>query len=249
LIRIRFPQYVEHVQLLYKGGVAQNKKTSCPITQAAIRDATPSMVEISSDMLKLYLDTMAMDNFDILTKATVGTTVTYRINYASLVQAMKQRDLECIVYEKFGLYGVRVFRTLQRHDWTEQQQLSELAMIPKKKACSLLYQLNSAGFVKLQEVPKAPDHTVRMTIFLWAAELNEGSKSVVREIYKTMTNLTERLSHEHQRFTELQGSSTTDTMTKEQIVEMQKMQGRLDKLEGAILHLDEEAVIFIDFDL
>ena len=34
-----------------------------------------------------------------------------------------------------------------------------------------------------------------------------------------------------------------------QIVEMQKMQGRLDKLEGSILHLDEEAIRFTDFDL
>ena len=47
-------------------------------------------------------------------------------------------------------------------------------------------------------MPKVPDHTVRMTIFLWTVELEESCKSVVREMYKAITNLTVRLSHEHQ---------------------------------------------------
>eukprot|EP00656_Telonema_subtile_P013206 TRINITY_DN16694_c0_g1_i2.p1 TRINITY_DN16694_c0_g1~~TRINITY_DN16694_c0_g1_i2.p1 ORF type:complete len:409 (+),score=125.81 TRINITY_DN16694_c0_g1_i2:257-1483(+) len=84
---------------LAKGGVAQNRKQSPPLTLAEVRDAVPSNIEFSKEILTGYLDTMSIDNFKILTKATLGTTHTYRINYSGLVQAMQKRHLECVVFE------------------------------------------------------------------------------------------------------------------------------------------------------
>jgi len=102
----------------------------------------------------MFLDAMCGKScFHILEKVINGRHVSYKINFTNIINVRRQKQLEGIIQEKFGLNGARVYRLLHTKKRLEEKPIAELAMLEIKAARQLLYLMFTAGFVQLQETP------------------------------------------------------------------------------------------------
>jgi len=220
----------------------KNEGKTEPILLARIASAAgASQTEVSS-----YLDVMAgATYYKIVEKVINGAQRSYKINYAKMMQIRKQKQLEGIVQEKFGVNGVRIFRLLHEKKRLEEKPVAELSMLEVKQARVLLFKMFKAGYIQLQEIPKSQDKMAAQGVFLWSND-NEGAfRQVISEMYKAMMNLSMRLKQEL-RAIEEQGQTNIDNMTEEAQRKLDVQSGKIERLEHSILYLDENLMLFVD---
>ena len=68
-------------------------------------------------------------------------------------------------------------------------QVANMAMIPANEARIKLYQMLQAGFVELQEVPRAPDRAAARTYFLWRVDIDATLRMMFDATWASVANV------------------------------------------------------------
>lgn len=113
-----------------------------------------------------------------------------------ICRAIKLKNAESIIENKFGIVGSRIFRLLILKKQLEQKHVAELAMIPVAEARTLLYRMFTDRIVQLQEVSKSQDHNPSRTYYLWNVNLGIAFDRMLDVLFKTVRNLRMRLAKE-----------------------------------------------------
>ena len=69
---------------------------------------------------------------------------------------------------KFGKFGLRIFRYLLKNKYAEEKIISRQTMLSKNETRKALYDLMQQKFVQVQEVPKRADRYAKHSFFLWS---------------------------------------------------------------------------------
>ncbi|MES1921685.1 DNA-directed RNA polymerase III subunit RPC3 [Bonamia ostreae] len=107
---------------------------------------------------------------------------------------MKRLYLQNSIKIKFGKHAARIFALLVQEKQLEDDQISDLALIPKEETRVLLYKMMNSGLVRLREIPIKPQEPSSNKIFyLWSVPTKLVFEAYKIEIlYRNWIDLFER---------------------------------------------------------
>ncbi|XP_003385389.1 PREDICTED: DNA-directed RNA polymerase III subunit RPC3-like [Amphimedon queenslandica] len=152
-----------------------------------LKDTLPQYLSLTDTDLEQYLTVLTEDGF--IEKVGEASSGSYHINFKKCSEILCQSQLELVVRERFNDKHLRLFRLLCLKKRLEQKQISDMALIPNKKAKEILYSLLAENFITLQEVPRSNDYAPSRTFHLFSIELNTTTRIVLQRCYKALGNL------------------------------------------------------------
>lgn len=111
----------------------------------------------------------------------------WTVDFAKIVQYLKETQLDTFVLQSFGEKGRRISRILRQKGKLDEKQIQKFGLLKQKDVRTKLIEMQMAGFVDIQEVPRDNNRTPSRTIFLWYFDIDRVTAILLEKIYKTMS--------------------------------------------------------------
>jgi DNA-directed RNA polymerase III subunit RPC3 len=147
---------------------------------------------------------------------------------------------------------VRILRNKGRLD---EKALLNIALLKKTEVQQIMVEMQAAGFVGIQEVPKDNKADVKKSFFLWFADFDKSTVKLLDNSYKTMVRckqVLEKLREKEKdvlmltKRTDVRGREQ-ELLRKEYYERYSKFQECEKKLWAQIMRLDDLIALFRDF--
>lgn len=202
-------------------------------------------------------------HLDILANATtrfcrrVGTRGggQYKVDFAALCTRLMQLDIEDVVTSRFGNEAARMIRILDAKGKLDDRQLGVLSLQRVKDVKMLLLELQTAGYLDLQEVPRDVGRAPQRTIYMYFYDRDRVRRKMLDDTYKTMSRLLQRSAVERDKVrlviekaerTDVQGNEEKYLSTGE-LRELRTWQEKEEKLLLALNRCDDVVANLRDF--
>ena len=161
-----------------------------------------------------------------------------------------------MLLENFGKAGHRLARMMRKMGKLEEKQLPNLALLKQKDIRTKLAEMQMAGVVDIQEVPRDAGRTTNRTIFLWYFDTERVSAILLDSIYKMMSRCIQRLDVEKRRKHDVLSCTERSDVRDEdpetyldagQLAEFRELEGKEENLLAHIMKLDDLVGLFRDF--
>ncbi|POS83180.1 hypothetical protein EPUL_003891, partial [Erysiphe pulchra] len=198
--------------------------------------------------VKDHLMLLAADEFKFLRKCGNAGMGEWTVNFREIISHMREEELDTVLLETYGSSGHRLVRILRKTGKLDEKQLPNIALMKQKDVRTKLAELQMAGIVDIQEVPKDASRSVYRTIYLWYFDSKRVSEIFIENIYKIISRVLQRLNSEREKDEEvlklIQRSDVRDQnpeeyLDKDQLSQLASFQDREEALMTQISRLDE----------
>lgn len=206
--------------------------------------------------IKMHLKLLAQDSFKFIRKCGKGGSNEWTVDFEPLVARLRDSEIDSIILENFGQGGHRLVRMLRKLGKLEEKALPNLALMKQKDIRTKMAEMQMAGMVDIQEVPRDASRTTQRTIFLWYFDPDRVSSILLDGVYKAMSRCLQRLEVEKRRAsgilsmaerTDVRETSEEDVLSEGQLGMLQDIRTKEDKLLGQLGRLDELVGVFRDY--
>lgn len=179
----------------------------------------------------------------------------WSVDYNSLSKHLLITSIFEIANSRFGPLATRLLRILRQKGKLDEKTLTSLALINQKSTRAYLSEMNRAGFIELQEIPKDNNRQPGRMIFLWFFDEERCRKRLLDETFKAMTRVLQRvnLEKEKSRYT-VEKSERTDVqgredelLNKEEKRVLNEWRAKEERLLGELGRLDDLVAVLRDF--
>ena len=176
----------------------------------------------------------------------------FSIATRQLVEHLQERIIHQVIYDSQGEVAARVCSILRIQGHLESDAVAEAAMVPAKDTREVLHSLYRHNYISLLSLPTSKQHNYATIIYLWCVSNARSLKTVRENVNRALTNIRLRRQHEVDVGKEWIERAKEAGLTDENENEHDKSnynkfcQG-LERLDNAILHLDETLMVLIDF--
>lgn len=206
--------------------------------------------------LKRHLHLLAEDSCQLIRKVGNGGSNEWTVDFEALVEYLRESELDTILLENFGQGGHRLVRMLRKLGKLEEKALPNLALMKQKDIRTKMAEMQMAGVVDIQEVPRDASRNTNRMIFLWYFDLERVSSILLDSVYKSMSRCLQRLEVEKRRAsgilamaerTDVRETSEEEVLDEAQLRMLEEIRTIEEKLLGQIARLDELVGIFRDY--
>ena len=219
----------------------------------AVESRSNRMLQIRNHLLLL-----AADPCSFLSKTGAHGLGEWTVDFEGMTQCLQETEMDIMLLENFGKVGHRLVRMMRKLGKLDEKQLPNLALVKSKDVRTKLAEMQMAGVVDIQEVPRDNNRTTSRTIFLWYFDVERVSTILLDSIYKNMSRAFQRLDIERRRVQDvLLLTERSDIIKDEALPETYMDQAQLNTLHqfeekeesllGHIGRLDELVAIFRDY--
>ncbi|KAF4556777.1 RNA polymerase III subunit RPC82-like protein [Elsinoe fawcettii] len=117
----------------------------------------------------------------------------YQIPFNELRHTLKHSETESIITFRFGSVAARIIRILKSKGKLDEKQICNYALLKLKDIRTVLDEMQAAGFVETQEVPKDNTRTPGRSVYLWYFDQERVEKLVLQKSYKAMSRCLQRI--------------------------------------------------------
>lgn len=179
----------------------------------------------------------------------------WTVDFGTLVQQLRYVELDTMIEDTFGRHGLRLTRILREKGKLDDKTLPAIALMRKPDVHVKMAEMEMAGFLEVQEVPRDNNRAANRTMFFWFFDEARTLKRVLDNSYKSMVRCLERLEVErHKKRAVLSLSERKDVQGKEE----EKLRGDVyneylefldieKKLLSQVSRLDDLVSVFQDF--
>ncbi|CZR53957.1 related to DNA-directed RNA polymerase III chain RPC82 [Phialocephala subalpina] len=208
------------------------------------------------ELVKKHLLLLAADDSKFLRKCGNNGFGEWTCDFEFIIQKMQEAEIDAMLLENFGNSGHRLARILRKLGKLEEKKLEEAGKIKKKDVRTKLAEMQMAGLVDIQEVPRDSARTTQRTIFLWFFDQDRAATMVVQNTYKAMSRILQRLDVERRRAHDVlaltRRSDVRDLdpevyLDVHQLNDFRAIDGKIDKLLCQISRLDGLIGLFREF--
>ena len=206
--------------------------------------------------VKNHLLLLAGDDCHFLRKCGSRGLGEWTVDFEGMTQYLQEVEMDTMLLENFGKVGHRLARMMRKLGKLDEKQLPNLALVKQKDARTKLAEMQMAGVVDIQEVPRDSGRTTSRTIFLWYFDVERVSTILLDSIYKNMSRCFQRLDIERRRVqdvlalterTDLLDEQPEKYMDQEQLNTLHEIEDKEESILGHIGRLDELVAIFRDY--
>ncbi|KAI0397139.1 RNA polymerase III subunit RPC82 [Xylariaceae sp. FL0594] len=179
----------------------------------------------------------------------------WTVDFGPLVQQLRYIELDTMIEDSFGRQGLRLTRILREKGKLDDKTLPAMALMRKPDVHVKMAEMEMAGFLEVQEVPRDNNRAANRTMFFWFFDEARTLKRVLDNAYKSMVRCLERLDVErYKKRSALSMTERKDVQGREQsalrddvykdyleYLDIEK------KLLSQVSRLDDLVAIFQDF--
>ena len=175
------------------------------------------------------------------------TQETYLLEPERCRAYIRSETVSALVKQKLDSDAARLHRALSEHEHLAESDIAERALLPPKDARTKLYALFHLGFARHVELPRQADRPGG-AIQLWKADCERSRVVVLADTRRALARLLKRRRFECEKDEGLDPFSLDDSRAADPR-KRERLRGRLDRLDRAILQLDEACELFEDDDV
>ncbi|KAJ2985705.1 hypothetical protein NUW58_g5390 [Xylaria curta] len=132
----------------------------------------------------------------------------WTVDFGPLIQQLRYVELDTMIEDSFGRQGLRLTRILREKGKLDDKTLPAMALMRKPDVHVKMAEMEMAGFLEVQEVPRDNNRAANRTMFFWFFDEARTLKRVLDNAYKSMVRCLERL--EVERYKKRNVLSVTD---------------------------------------
>jgi DNA-directed RNA polymerase III subunit RPC3 len=168
---------------------------------------------------------------------------------------LKDQEVINLIKPRVGVVGMRLVRMLIDKGKLDERLLQERGLLAAKEMRQALAELQSMGFIQLQEVPREPQRQPNRTIFLWFYDSLGARNVLLGEVYKSMARVYQRLQLvERQRskatLEKIERDDVKDRVEEvvlgQEMVELEQFRGKERWLMAELARLDDSVALLRD---
>ncbi|KAI0445625.1 RNA polymerase III subunit RPC82 [Xylaria telfairii] len=179
----------------------------------------------------------------------------WTVDFGPLIQQLRYVELDTMIEDSFGRQGLRLTRILREKGKLDDKTLPAMALMRKPDVHVKMAEMEMAGFLEVQEVPRDNNRAANRTMFFWFFDEARTLKRVLDNACKSMVRCLERLEVErHKKKNELLAANRRDVQGKEEELlrgdvynEYLEFLDIEKKLLSQVSRLDDLISIFQDF--
>lgn len=120
----------------------------------------------------------------------------WTVDFGNLIQQLRYVELDTMIEDTFGRHGLRLTRILREKGKLDDKTLPAIALMRKPDVHVKMAEMEMAGFLEVQEVPRDNNRAANRTMFFWFFDEARTLKRVLDNSYKSMVRCLERLEVE-----------------------------------------------------
>lgn len=221
-------------------------------TGGKVRFAEPVRKESRLDMLRQHLYLLAENRLQFIRQCGDGQ---WTVDFKLLIQHLREAELDTVIERTVGRQGLRLVRILRKKGKLDEKALPNISLMRKSDVQNKMLEMEIAGFVDIQEVPRDNSRTANRTIFLWYTDTDRCIHTLLNNTYKTATRCLQRLSvHRRKEKDVLLLTKRTDVKGREKDVMQKEYYDRFAKLLeierkllGHMMRMDEVVAVLRDY--
>ena len=114
----------------------------------------------------------------------------YQANCGPIISTLQRKTITSIARTRYGIHAARLVELmLCKNEWTEQNVLGDVAIMPARDAREKLYLLYRNKWVDYKEVSKRSDYNPQSTFYFWKIDYSHIKGMVLDHCYHAMLNL------------------------------------------------------------
>jgi DNA-directed RNA polymerase III subunit RPC3 len=112
----------------------------------------------------------------------------WTVDFAPLMNALREIELDSVIERTSGRQGLRLVRILRAKGKLDEKALPNVALMRKSELQQKMLEMQTAGFVDVQEVPRDVKADVKKSFFLWFCDVDRTLERLLDTSYKTMVH-------------------------------------------------------------
>ncbi|ESZ98540.1 hypothetical protein SBOR_1072 [Sclerotinia borealis F-4128] len=202
-----------------------------------------------------HLQLLAADDCHLLRKCGTRQMGEWTVDFERVIERLRELEIDSIIYENFGKNGHRLIRIMRKMGKLEEKHLSLVGLVKQKDARTKLVEMQMAGMVDIQEVPRDAGRMIVRTVFLWFFDQDRVASLLLDRTYKAMSRCLQRLDVEKRRKADIIAlSERTDVQGQEEAIlrpeqmnQLREIRAKEEDLLGQMCRLDDLVGVFNDF--
>lgn len=179
----------------------------------------------------------------------------WTVDFGPLLQIQREAELDAVIERTSGKDGLRLVHILRTNGKMDEKALQNIALMRKGELQQKMLEMQRAGFVQIQEVPRDNKADVKKSLFLWYVDLESSSTMMLETSYKSMVRCLQVLEVLRQKEkdvlmltkrTDVKGREK-DVMRKEYFDRYSRFQAHEKQLFAQVLRLDDLVALLRDF--
>jgi DNA-directed RNA polymerase III subunit RPC3 len=179
----------------------------------------------------------------------------WTVDFEPLMRSLREAELDTVIERKCGRQGLRLVRILRAKGKLEEKALPNVALMRKPELQQKMLEMQSAGFVSVQEVPRDLKADVKKSFFLWFCDVERSLNHMLANSYTTMVHcmqVLDALRHKERdvldttKRTDVRGREK-DRMRKEYYERYSRYLDCERKLFAQMMRLDDLVSVLRDF--
>lgn len=127
----------------------------------------------------------------------------WRVNFPVLSKILLNAEIDTTIDRRFGPAAVRVARMLRQEGRLEEKGVAQKCLKHVKEIRGILAQMQAAGFLESQEVPKDQYRQPTRSLYLWYFDEKKVSQLVLHQAYQGIARCLQRMDVEQEKFQQI----------------------------------------------
>ncbi|KAK3344350.1 RNA polymerase III subunit RPC82-domain-containing protein [Lasiosphaeria hispida] len=179
----------------------------------------------------------------------------WTVDFVPLMHTLCEAELDSVIEQRSGKPGLRLVRLLRDKGKLDEKSLQNVALMRKAEVQQKMLEMQTAGFVHIQEVPRDNKADVKKSFFLWFCDIEKSATHLVDTSYRTMVRCLQILEVIRQqekdvlmltKRTDVKGREK-DVMRKEYYDRYSRFRENEKKLFAQVMRLDDFVSLLRDF--
>lgn len=127
----------------------------------------------------------------------------WRVNFPVLSKILLNAEIDTTIDRRFGPAAVRVARMLRKEGRLEEKGVAQKCLKHVKEIRGILAQMQAAGFLESQEVPKDQYRQPTRSLYLWFFDEKKVAQLVLHQAYQGIARCMQRMDVEQEKFQQI----------------------------------------------
>jgi DNA-directed RNA polymerase III subunit RPC3 len=171
------------------------------------------------------------------------------------MKALREVELDSVIERTSGRQGLRLVRILRAKGRLDEKALPNVALMRKSELQQKMLEMQTAGFVSVQEVPRDVKADVKKSFFLWFCDIDQSLTKLLDTSYTTMVHCMQVLEALRQKERDVLETTKRsdvrgrekDTMRKEYYERYSRFLESERKLFAQVMRLDDLVSVLRDY--
>ena len=183
-----------------------------------------------------------------------GASSRFFVRTRDMVNFLHDCQRHQFIKSNLGNDAARTISILKEHSFLESDLVAEKAMMPPKEARDVLHDLFRRGYINLLNLNQGKQYNTSSSIYLWEYNCPKLQRKISDEVCTALLNMRLRRQHEICRGAQFMDRAATvaanslgENEHKEDQEERRRFAVGLQRIDNAILSLDELSMTLLDF--